>query len=132
MVFTLSGSWQPTMEDRRKKTLKAYFNMKKTVDQRYLSYRAINTLYDTLVKPVLTYGCQVWLPSTNLVKHLTREAPATPTEILKKIAGDEAEKTHLRYIKWTLGTHKKTSTIGSWGDSGRPPILLSVINQTLD
>ena len=132
MVFTLSGSWQPTMEDRRKKTLKAYFNMKKTVDQRHLSYKAINTLYDTLVKPVLTYGCQVWLPSTNLVKHLTREAPANPTEVLKKIAGDEAEKTHLRYIKWTLGTHKKTSTIGSWGDSGRPPILLSVINQTLD
>ena len=113
MVFTLSGSWQPAMEDRRKKTLKAYFNMKKTVDQRHLSYRAINTLYDTLVKPVLTYGCKVWLPSTNLVKHLTREAPATPTEVLKKIAGNEAENTHLRYIKWTLGTHKKTSTIGS-------------------
>jgi len=106
--------------------------MKKTVDHQHLSYKAINTLYDTLVKPVLTYGCQVWLPSTNLAKHLTRSGLANPTEVLKKIAADGAEKTHLRYIKWTLGTHKKTSNIGSWGDSGRPPILLSVIKQTLD
>ena len=41
-----------------------------------------------LVEPVLTYGCQVWLSSR--AKHLTREAPANPTEVLKKIAGDEA------------------------------------------
>ena len=39
---------------------------------------------------------------------------------------------HLRYIKWLLGVHKKTSNVGAWGDSGKPPILLDMTRQILE
>jgi len=132
ITFTISGSFKIAKEELRKKTLRAYFNLKKTIDVRHMSYNAINILYDTLVKPVQSYGCQVWYPTTNLAKHLTNQSHLEPTEILQKIAADDAEREHLRFIKWSLGVHRKTTNIGAWGDSGRVPLLLSITKQVLD
>ena len=61
-----------------------------------------------------------------------RSLPPNATETLKKLGADEAEMTHLRYIKWLLGVHKKTSNVGAWGDGGRPPIVLDMTRQVLE
>ena len=134
IVFTISGSFTPAKEELRKKTLRAYFNLKKTIDTRHMSYNSINILYDTLVKPVQSYGCQIWYPSTNLAKKLTKLSleDTDPNNTLRRIAADDAEREHLRFIKWSLGVHRKTSNIGVWGDSGRLPLLLSLSKQVLD
>ena len=132
MTFTISGSFKLAKEELRKKTLRAYFSLKKSIDTRHMSYSAINILYDTLVKPVQSYGCQVWYPTTNIAKHLRTQSSLNPTETLKKIAADEAEREHLRFIKWSLGVHRKSSNIEAWGDSGRAPLLLTITKQVLD
>ena len=132
LIFTISGSHTPAKEELRRKTLRAYFSLKRSIDFRYLSTKAINNLYSALVKPVLSYGCPIWYHSTNLAKHLRRSSTERPTDTLKKLATDECERSHLRYTKWLLGVHKKTSNLGVWGDSGRPPILLAMTRQVLE
>ena len=60
---------------------------------RFLSPRALFKLYDSLVRPVLTYGCQVWLHTTKYAKALLSESPHT--RFLQQIAQDPCEKAHL-------------------------------------
>ena len=132
MIFAISGSYKPAKEELRKKTLRAYFSLKRTIDFRHLTTKAINNLYSALVKPVLSYACPIWYSSTHLARTLKKDAVSRPTETLKKLGADEAEMSHLRYIKWLLGVHKKTSNVGAWGDSGRPPILLDMTRQVLE
>ena len=74
----------------------------------------------------------IWYSSTHLARTLGKDAVSRPTDTLKKLGTDEAEMSHLRYIKWLLGVHKKTSNVGAWGDSGRPPILFDITRQVLE
>ena len=41
------------------------------------------------------------------------------------------ERSHLQFLKWTLGVHKKASNVGCWGDTGRVPIGQTIISQLL-
>ena len=50
---------------------------------------------------------------------------------LKLIAADPMERSHLQFLKWTLGVHKKASNVGCWVDTGRVPIGLTIIAQLL-
>ena len=70
----------------------------------------------------MSYMVQLNSPGKNPEKRRS----SRPTETLKKLGADEAEMSHLRYIKWLIGVHKKTSNVGAWGDSGRPPLLLDM------
>ena len=123
------GSFKIATEELRRKALRAYFGMKRTVDISQLSAKAICNLYDSLIKPILTYGCPLWLPSSNLFKVMSSDMH--PKAALKLIAADPMERSHLQFLKWTIGVHKKASNIGSWGDTGRFPIGLTIISQLL-
>ena len=61
MIFTISGSYRPAKEELCKKILRAYFSLKRTIDFRHLTTKAINNLYSALVsvKPVLGYACPI-------------------------------------------------------------------------
>lgn len=129
LTITLSGSFTQAMDDRRKKALGALFSLKRCIDMRFLSPRALFKLYDSLVKPVLTYGCQVWFPATKFCKAMLSDSPHT--RLLQQIAQDPCERAHLQMLKWTLGTHKRSSNVATWGETGRHPICIGVIEQVL-
>lgn len=126
----LCGSFTLATEELRKKSLRAYFGLKGTVDISRLSFQAVCNLYDSLIKPIVTYGCPVWLPLSNLFKALGSQVDAKAS--LKLMASDPMERAHLQFLKWSLGVHKKASNVGSWGDTGRLPIGLTLIKQVLN
>ena len=93
-------------------------------------------LFDHLVKPVLLYGCEIWGPVT------IRDAPLhCPVNFWKKISSDFPiaskfslnppfyEKIHLKFCKNILGVNIKTSNIGIYGDLGRYPLYINIVNQ---
>ena len=133
ITLTLSGSLSLTMEELRKKGLRAYFSLKNLVDIRHLSVQAILKLFDALILPVASYGCQIWFHKTAFMNQfVNRTFESRPTNCIAKIATDSIERLHLRFLKWTLGVHKKASNIFCWGDSGRCPLLQKVAKQTVD
>ncbi|KAL5249847.1 hypothetical protein ACHWQZ_G018618 [Mnemiopsis leidyi] len=89
-------------------------------------------LVDSLVKPVATYGCAVWLPSTNVIKALMSKKPDTTTKkpdttlmskkpdttMPRAAAKDAFEATHLKILKRILGVHKRTNNNFCYGDTG--------------
>ena len=133
ITLTLSGSLSVTMEELRKKGLRAYFSLKSLVDISQLSIPAIFKLFDALIVPVLSYGCQIWFHKTAFTNQFIRKTfESKPSEYISKLASDPIERLHMKFLKWTLGVHKKTSNLFCWGDTGRCPLLQSISKQSVD
>lgn len=126
--FSLNGSFKGTIDELRKKALRAYFAMRRTLNPAAVTVTNLLKLCDSLIKPVATYACQVWLPSTALLKSMCN---VTKKPIFSTISKDPLESTHLKIIKWIIGTHKKTSNAFCYGETGQLPWAISVLPQAL-
>ena len=131
--MSLTGTYNIAVANLRKKALRGYFALRSIVDWRFLKRSSIIKLFDSLIKPILTYGCQIWLPylSKQEIHQLlptTEDRNAKVTYLFSKTA---YEKTHLAILKWILGVNNKTSNEAIWGDTGRVPISLTVVKQVL-
>ena len=104
LPFSLSGSMATSQEKLKQKAMRSYFSLKKMIDFKRLKKNIIFKLFGTLMQPVVSYGCQVWLPETWYVKYMTRQ---TRPNSLQKIAKDPLEVLHLEFLKWTLGVNRK-------------------------
>ena len=124
---------EPWTDELRKKGLRAYFSLKNLVDISELTVKTLFKLFDALILPVVSYGCQVWLPSTWMIRLvLSKKIEDQPTYSVKKISSDPIENLHLKFLKWTLGVHRKTSNAFCWGDSGRAPLTQKLAKQAVD
>ena len=131
-TFAINGSQKINQKQLRIKGLKAYFSLKRTIDLTSVAKSANFKLFDALIAPVVSYGCQVWLPGSELMKCLVDEGKRAERDVMAAIARDPMEKLHLSLLKWTLGVRKKTTNIPIWGDCGRFPIGISMIKLMLD
>ena len=128
ITFSLNGSFKLAIDELRKKALRAFFSIRRLLDTRALTTSALLKLVDSLVKPVALYSCQVWLPTTNIMKELIKPADQNLPHVAPK---DAFETTHLKVLKWILGVHKKATNNFCYGDTGRLPWAISVIPQCL-
>ena len=100
-----------------------------------LSFRALTTLFDSLIKPIILYGSPIWTPccttTKSLIKSITRPNRGN-SNILKKIGQSLQEKVHLSFLKWSLGVHRKASNVGVWGESGRFPLIFEAVRLSLN
>ena len=131
-TFSISGSMKTNQAQLRTKGLRAYFSLKNSIDVTSIDKTAILKLHDSLILPVVSYGCQVWLPRTQLMKCLTIDSKKADKEVLSAIAQDPMENLHLSLLKWTLGVRKRTANIPIWGDSGRCPIGIQMMKLLVD
>ena len=122
--FALNGSFKQAIDELRKKALRSFFSIRRILDTRALTTSTMLKLVDSLVKPVATYGCPVWLPSTNVLKALSSSNQLTT--LPKASAKDPLETTHLKMLKWILGVHKKANNNFCYGDTGRTPWAVEV------
>ena len=51
---------------------------------------------------------------------------------IRRISNETLEQTHLKFLKWTLSVHKKTSNLACWGDTGRMPLAITLTKQVKD
>ena len=134
IVFDRNGTFKTASNELRKKSLRAQFGLRRSIMKNSLSVKSLFILFDSLIKPVYLYGCQILAPHSDLCKYFSNNFSETNSgeQFLKRIACDPYEKFHLKYIKWSLSVHPKSSNIGSWGDSGRYPLILDAIKLSID
>ena len=80
------------------------------INLNHLKKNIIFKLFDALIMPVVSYGCQAWLPYTNIIKGLVTKGELT----LPNVAQDPLERIHLSFLKWTMGVNKFTSNASIW------------------
>jgi exonuclease III len=130
-----SGQLRSAQKNLKVKAMRAFYGLKRVVMRSKLSFKALTTLFDSLIKPIVMYGAPLWMPSSPITKSLfTASNPNSYNvkSIISKINRTLPEKIHLPFLKWALGVHRKSSNIGVWGESGRFPIIYQCIRLSLN
>ena len=136
-----SGSFSLARHELKNKASRALYSLMRTVNKTKLSYTSLCNLFDTLIKPIALYGAPLWCPSISIVKHLSKIATHPDNNnltganynqnTLRKISLINCEKIHLRFLKWALGINRRASNVGTWGESGRYPLIYECLNITM-
>ena len=132
-MFHECGTFKTAFNELRKKALRALFSLKNNIIKSSLSIKSLFTLFDTLVKPVLLYSCQITAPQSDTTKFLCKSPSERSADcFMKKISADPYEKFHLKFIKWCLSVHPKAANLGCWGDTGRYPLIFEALKLAAD
>ncbi|NRB81926.1 MAG: RNA-directed DNA polymerase, partial [Saccharospirillaceae bacterium] len=135
-----SGSLSTARHELKNKATRALYSLMNTVNKTKLSYTSLCNLFDTLIKPIVLYGAPIWCPSMSIVKHLGKisnsldnmnNIPLNIQNLARKISLTNCEKVHLKFLKWALGINRRASNIGTWGESGRYPLIYESLNLTM-
>ena len=135
IVLHESGKFTITIKNLKAKAMRALLGLKRTVNRSKLSFRALTTLFDSLIKPIVLYGAPIWTPTLSIIKHLSSTILTKPQNLcntISKISKLASENIHLAFLKWALGLHRKASNVGCWGESGRYPLIYQSIKITLN
>ena len=135
IILHKSGELKTAQLSLKVKSMRAFMGLKRTVMRSKLSFKALTTLFDSLVKPIILYGAPIWTPTSvinkSIIKHLNSK-PVDVKNFISKINRTNSEKVHLSFLKWSLGVHRKASNIGVWGETGRYPLIYQSIRLTLN
>ena len=137
IILHNSGELRTAQLTLKTKAMRAFFCLKRTIIRSKLSFKALATLFDSLIKPVILYGAPIWTPTCainkSIIKYNCKLTPLTNVEnFISKINRTMSEKVHLSFLKWALGVHRKASNVGVWGESGRYPLIYQSIRLTLN
>ena len=67
-----SGKVSPAETSLKTKAMRAFFGLKRTVLRSKLSFNALTTLFDSLIKPIVLYGAPVWAPDSSVWASITK------------------------------------------------------------
>ena len=73
-------------------------------------------LFDILIRPILTYGAEIWVSDYNIKDKTLDTLPF--------------EKIHNRFCKYLLGIHKKATNLASRLEFGIQPMINYITSQT--
>ena len=134
IVISCNGNFKNAVDSLYIKDLSASFSLRKTIDRRFIDVKCHDQLFNMLVRPILTYGCQIWLPLSPIFKTLINcnTSNINHDQILKSFARQPYERAQLRHIKYMLGIGRRSSNLSAWGETGKLPLAISSISLCID
>ena len=135
ITLSLTGAYKSAILHLRSKALRGYFSMRKIVDWRYLKRFSLLKLTDMLIKPILMYGCEIWLPyltGNYMVDIMDSNNSCLHEKTVSMLGTLPFEQMYLQMMKWIFGVNKKTANAAIYGDTGRYPLSIVCSKQLID
>ena len=107
-----TGNLQNHRSITKEKAIHALFKVSKTREFKKLKPKQEEKLFDTLISPILTYGCEVW------GVYLKQNFASWDKELTEKV--------HLRFCKYYLGVNSKASNSACIAELGRFPMKIFI------
>lgn len=121
--FSSSGSYSYAQNELYKKSLKAFFKLKKDLLSLKPNIRTSMHVFDHTIKPILLYGSDIWGMFNPFTMKCKKENPSFDNIY----SGSLCEKIHLKFCKFILGVHKRTTNIAVLSELGRFPLYFNII-----
>lgn len=121
--FSSSGSYSYAQNELYKKSLKAFFKLKKDLLSLNPNIRTSMHVFDHTIKPILLYGSDIWGMFNPFTMKCKKENPSFDNIY----SGSLCEKIHLKFCKFILGVHKRTTNIAVLSELGRFPLYFNII-----
>ena len=123
ILFSSSGSYTQCKNDLYKRALKANFKLSKALDNVNPNVKTSMHLFDHTVKPVLLYASEIWVNHNKASGKINNQ----DFSIFQYFNELPCEKLHCKFLKRTLGVHKKACNDAVYGELGRFPIYFDCI-----
>ena len=114
-----TGSFTIAEKLLKEKALRRIFALKRNINFVKLSLKSVFKIFDTIVKPILTYGAEIWGVYKNRFDFKFWEK-------------SEIEKVHNLFCKSYLGVNKKASNIACKSELGRLPLNLEIVKKIVN
>ena len=118
-----SGSFVPAIKELSEKAHRAFMALTNSFTNTSVNPRLFMKLFDSLVKPISTYGSEVWgafgLKNSKLqnIPQYLYQRNCTPYEML-----------HIKACKRSLHISRKASNFGALSELGRLPIMYNILS----
>ena len=113
-----------------RKGRRAMGSLMSTIDREIIKPALALKIFKSLVQPILLYACQIWAPliATKQILGLKQEELDSFFDNTSRIP---CEAVHLRFMKWILGIHKRTTNVFCWSELGEFPLFIPAIKQAV-
>ena len=122
ITFCASGSFKYAVNNLYDKALKAFFSLKQ-FDIRN-NIKVALKLFQTLVMPIIRYGCEVWSPF-----YLNKVNDSNFIDLCEKFP---METINNKLCKYLLGVHRNSTNLAVKGELGKHPLLIECLYQSLN
>ena len=116
LTLSASASYSTAKQELKKIALKAYYSLKKTMGMSFRRHLPLTIyLFNTLIKPILTYGSEIWALDTTKYNELR----------------DPIEQLHNTFCKHILGVSRRASNKACRGEIGSFPIIIEAKSKAI-
>ena len=121
-LITPSGEVSTGINDLKSRALYAFAQLRKKLGEHFRENIGMSFyLFDTLVKPIILYCSDFWGPLS-----IDKKAPS---EMLP--SRNLIDLVHMKFLKQLLGVQSQTSNIGVLLETGRVPLLIYAIKNSI-
>lgn len=131
VIISSNGKFKQAVGSLYSKGLGAYISFRNTVDRQFIDTRSFDKLFEALVSPILSYGCQIWLPNHPVINRLLSTFQRSSSIDLRLVAKLPSERVHLRHIKYMLGLNRRSVNTAAWGETGKLPLFVKSLGQCI-
>lgn len=125
IVITKNGSFKEAVSRLYCKSFRAYMSLKESFNFfNGTPPNIMEKLFETMVKPILLYGCEIW----GISGWRTNEYNCIQNYMLKQ--NSKFESFHGKFCKHTLGLNKQTPEILAKAELGRYPLMGDIVKYT--
>ena len=68
IILHTSGELRTAECTLKTKAMRAFFGLKRNIIRSNLSFKALTTLFDSLIKPIFLYGASIWIPNCSIIQ----------------------------------------------------------------
>ena len=123
IIFNNNGTFNSATENLKDKSSKALFKLFKSFGSETPSIKTATHLFDAMIKPILLYNSEIWGNTIADYNKLLEEG----SNKTKMYFQNTFEKMHVKWCKYLLGVHSKSTNIAVLAELGRYPLILEVI-----
>lgn len=130
IFFTASGSFSVARNELYKKALKGYYKLRKDFLSLNPSIKTSMKVFDHTIKPILLYGSEIW-GVFNVNNNKFKQSQNQNILINDCYKNLKCETLHIKFCKYILGLHKKSTNHASLSELGRHPLHFNIVKSML-
>ena len=121
LILQRKGKFNDCQKDLYNRGMKAMFKLIKSFRSENPDFNTCMHLFDHLIKPIMTYGSEIWGPLLLNDKNINFD----------KIIENHIEKCHQKFIRFAIGVNKRAPLFSLYGESGRYPLPLETFTTSI-
>lgn len=114
LLIHCNGRFTAAQDNLSQRAAKGFYKLRKIMKGHIPSFTTCMHLFDSIIKPILSYGSDIWGCSMFNNSEIN----------FKKLLGNTLEKCHQTFLKFAMGLNRRTPLIGLYGESGRFPLII--------